>query len=567
MADLRLITILPQSVQGVPILPGSTGTPSQGSILAVLPPGTILSGYIVNRDPAGNPILRSNKGDIAFTSSFFLKIGSEVVIRVENNQAGLLAHILSVDGQPPEVAAQQSSFAEEPSIILGQQQAAPRAEQTAAPAATLPSADGAVRLTGTLIATSPPAPGAPAPLPVGTQLSFTVQSVTPPVSNVPEEFLIAALPPEDAPPSQLAPVAPVSYSAYAKAVTPPGLANLIATPPAGTAAPAGAPATPTASVIRPDITPSAPPIIVQPGQTVTAMVIAREPTGEALVQTPAGVVRLPPGTAPNVGSTLTLEIGKIVPPAIQATIPADRPAPLTELARQWESLQQIVQLLGTRVAENNLSFVQSSMPWLSTPSPGTPPSTPPQNMPTGLMLFIAALKGNNFTNWLGEENVQWLQSQGHEALVKKAGAEFTTLAKQFTEPATQQWQTLFFPVAVEGDVHQARLFVKRDKKQAAANWREKKTEDTRFVVELDLSQLGELQMDGFVRRGNERVDFDLIVRSHHPLPEEMQRGILQIYNDTGQITGYKGGLVFQTMRDFPVHPMEEVLAEHLTLSS
>jgi hypothetical protein len=66
-----------------------------------------------------------------------------------------------------------------------------------------------------------------------------------------------------------------------------------------------------------------------------------------------------------------------------------------------------------------------------------------------------------------------------------------------------------------------------------------------------------------VRRGEGKVEFDLIVRSHTALPEEMQRAILQIYNDAGQITGYKGGLSFQAVREFPVKPMEEVMAGHL----
>ncbi len=68
-------------------------------------------------------------------------------------------------------------------------------------------------------------------------------------------------------------------------------------------------------------------------------------------------------------------------------------------------------------------------------------------------------------------------------------------------------------------------------------------------------------MDGFVRRREQQhTQFDLVIRSLNPLPDPVQRDILQIYNDTGAITGYKGGLTFQTVREFPVNPMEEVAA-------
>ena len=79
-------------------------------------------------------------------------------------------------------------------------------------------------------------------------------------------------------------------------------------------------------------------------------------------------------------------------------------------------------------------------------------------------------------------------------------------------------------------------------------------------MEVDLTQLGEMQMDGFVRRQESGVQFDLIIRSLQPLPAPVQQDILQIYNDAGAITGYKGSLAFQAVREFPVNPMEEIAA-------
>jgi hypothetical protein len=75
---------------------------------------------------------------------------------------------------------------------------------------------------------------------------------------------------------------------------------------------------------------------------------------------------------------------------------------------------------------------------------------------------------------------------------------------------------------------------------------------------MDLTNLGQMQMDGFVRRNAEKTQFDLIIRSHTALSKEAQQDILQIYNDTGAITGYSGSIIFQTSKDFPVNPMEEI---------
>src|SRR4051812_3634243 len=98
MADLNLITIIPsQPVQNVH--PAAQGASQAPPAIAALSVGAILQGFIINRDAGGNPIVRTDKGDFPFATSYFLKIGSEVVIRIGSTGGHTLAHLLSVDGQ------------------------------------------------------------------------------------------------------------------------------------------------------------------------------------------------------------------------------------------------------------------------------------------------------------------------------------------------------------------------------------------------------------------------------------------------------------------------------------
>lgn len=626
MADIRLITILPpQTVTGVQQPQVFSGSTSGTIQVASLPPGTVLSGFIINRDAGGNPILRTEKGDIAFVSNFFLKIGSEVTIRVENTAGNILAHILSVDGQPPEVAAAKSSFSEEPNIILSKNaapqplplNAQPSAAQAATPAASLPQVP---RFTAILVTPLPPQPGQPAPLPAGTQFSFSITNVALPATT------------DHAPPqavtSSSAPANPVSYATYAKAANAP--ASLLATPvanetpitqlsaalqSAGTVEGAGQlpktlvagsvspptiplpfpsnpasppPATTSIPPQQPSALPLAPTssgtaslppttgtnatvpaplptiasapqaqsVSIQPGTTITATVINSEPAGNALIQTSAGIIRLQTPLPLPAGSSITLEVAGIVEqprhPVAIANIAAANPTlqtPVTQLARQWNSLQDIFSLLAGRPTSTGLdTTAQTQLPT-------------GHSITTGLMAFLAAMKNTDFRSWLGKDNARWLDESGQEGLMKKAVGEFMSMARQFSEAQPHHWQPLFFPVAVEGQIQQLRLFVKRDRKEKQGNEASDKTEETRFVLEVDLSQLGELQMDGFIRAKDKTLQFDLMIRSHTPLSQEVQQDILRIYNDTGAITGYKGSLGFQAMKDFPVNPMEEV-AKH-----
>ncbi|MDE3016680.1 MAG: hypothetical protein KGI29_07180 [Pseudomonadota bacterium] len=590
MADLRVITLLPaQSVTGVQTPPGSPAVHGGAAATPGLSPGTVLSGFIVNRDASGNPILRTPTGDVTFSSNFFLKIGSEVTIRIETAASGTLAHILSVDGQPPEIAAAQSSYAQQPEVIVSQNLAPPQpqaASQTQAAAPAIVNAatqQTSVTVKATLIA---PPPVASPPLPVGTQLTLTVVSIAAAPSQLPEDVLALIAPPPAAPAIPPVPATPSSYTAYARAAAPapaapaapplPPSAISGAVPTAAVPAIAPAPPSPLSTLIAnapasppaaspsiPVVSASAPAIPIattapQPGQAITGTVIANNPSGETLVQTPAGIVQLSAGTRLPAGSQVTFNVVQVTPPPAPATAATAAPAPLAELAQHWASLQKIFLLLAAR-GDALPTAAQSMMPSLPAVS-GAATAAPPPNFSTGLMLFMAALKGGDFTNWLGQSDVQWLQDQGQGDLVKKAAAEFSAMARQYAAPAPERWQALFFPVAVAGELQQARLFVKRDRRQGA-DAPAKKNEDTRFVVEVDLSRLGELQMDGFVRKQGADVQFDLVIRSLTPLPPSVQQDILRIYDDAGRITGYKGALSFQDVRHFPVNPMEDIVAQ------
>jgi hypothetical protein len=254
------------------------------------------------------------------------------------------------------------------------------------------------------------------------------------------------------------------------------------------------------------------------------------------------------------------------------------PAPLTELARNAGALGDIFSLL-VGISNNNAdaqSFIQNNIPNFSAPIEKSSPYTnltnnqePTHNLPIALLLFVNALKNGNFREWLGRSNAKWLEDNGYENLLKKAEGEFSSLARQFVEtPPNGQWQSLFFPIAVEGGLQQARLFVKRDRKEQETSNGSTSEEDTRFVLEMDLSNLGQMQMDGFVRRSNnetgaQKTQFDLIIRSHNQLSSKIKNDVMQIYNSTGELTGYSGSLNFQTIKDFPVNPMEELMTgEH-----
>lgn len=642
MNDLRVITILPpQPVSGAQ-QSQMANSQAQWVDIVNFPVGSVLSGFIINRDVSGNPILRTSSGDITFASNFFLNIGSEITIRIEHIAGNTAAHILSVNGKAPEIAATESAFAGEPEIILGghlqpqnnstassgqtSQQGAtntqathnfPALQPADAASAKLVANTGNIDTSGITIGklVSQPTPANNAlqsatNFPVGTQFVLLVASVEEPVGTptyAPTAFVQAVssqqatqtantnshfttttrAQPEPAPATPPTFPASSQISAYEKvsAATPSFTANIPATP---TFADAN---------ISARLQNIGQPTVNVPNMQIPATVIGKAENGEVLAQTPLGIIRFTPTPTPEspvekfaaLGSKITFELVQVISenqqqpqdfPASQ-NVSTIRPTPITQMARGGGAISDIFSILAGFSSADADEFT-SKFPSFSTARDisGQHPNITAradnlQNLPVSLMVFASSLRSMNFREWLGAGNIKLLEENGHESLVKKAKGEFMALARQFVEVAQGSWQSLFFPIAVDGQLQPVRWFTKRERNKGNNGENANDSEDTRFVVEMELSNLGQMQLDGFVRRvtpspqntgGN--VRFDLIIRSHSPIPKDMQGDILQIYNNIGELTGFSGSISFQAVREFPVNPMEELASgEHQRLDA
>lgn len=565
MVDIRLITILPAApIPGVqpPTTPQNTGG-GTGSISNIAP-GTTLSGFIINRDALGNPILRTDTNDVVFASDVFLKIGAEVVIRVQQQAGQILAKLISVNGTSPEIAQTQSAFANEPGVVIGGRLGNASAEVASSkttPADTQASSPLDFVISGRVVSSS-----APASLPNSAQVNFKLLGVSASAAAATIE-------------SPLTAANATSYAVYTKntgtlvsdvgsvltqtATTPSNvpinkLSESVSTPAAVIATENNA-----IAFTSPQI-----------GQQLFGQIIASSPS-QLLLKTPIGIIELDKTSPLPSGSKVNLEIASIVTPqALQTASLLSLQAPITELATRWNSLQNVFTLLlGSNAAatEGNNPITSALLPSLLNANIFTQLFNQQRQLPSAQSLivainnFAAALKTGDIRSWLGRNASKWLEENGHGALLKKLEGEFLLLSRQYAGAQAGEWQALFYPLAAYGEIQQLRMFIKRDKPDKNKQERSKKSDDTRFIVEVDMSQMGELQIDGFVRRNTgEKVQFDMIIRSLQPLTTEFQHEILAIYNRMGEATGYLGQLSFQHVRDFPVNPMEEVVKQHIS---
>lgn len=287
-----------------------------------------------------------------------------------------------------------------------------------------------------------------------------------------------------------------------------------------------------------------------PGQ-IAAVALGKDPGGGVIMHTRLGTFTLPdlPDNIPP-GTTLQWQVKALIPPpaaaegAQAAASPKTALTSASQLTAEWSALSELTSVLQSMQSNIATQALQRLVPHIGS------------NFSAGLLFFINALRKGDISEWLGHDVMKQLERLGKGDLVPRLGADMAAVRSLFTEQQPGNWQALFFPVMVDKQLEHAQLFLKQeaqDKKEGGSG--------TRFVVELDLSNLGPMQMDGFIKKRQGTTQFDLVIRTLGELPDDIKTDIFAIYDNAQQATGMRGSLNFRRVQEFPVHPLDEMQEE------
>ena len=278
--------------------------------------------------------------------------------------------------------------------------------------------------------------------------------------------------------------------------------------------------------------------------------MAFDASGDATFQTPLGILKMPQGVFGNLrlspGTPLIFDVTGFR----LASAGAIQPGALAS-----STYSNITGMTGTLT--DIFTIIQSVNPQAATELASRMPQTG-ANFTGSTLFFIAAMTGGDAGKLLGQRIVSILEQQGRGDLVRKLGADFAVARSGLGETTpSQNWQLFYIPLMHEQEIHPVRMFVKKDRENEEKN--KKKKTDTRFIIEVSLSVLGDIQIDGFVKHKEKGLQFDLMLRTLQPLMPEDEQAIFEIYNNAAQIAGFTGSLNISAVRDFPVKPMEDML--------
>lgn len=310
---------------------------------------------------------------------------------------------------------------------------------------------------------------------------------------------------------------------------------------AGTPAPSAAtpPALPPSqpAALPPSMVPPAPitPHLLQ-DRLISPATIAARLDQPAILQSPAGTFLLPGGVhLPTPDGSYRLEIS-LHPPV------AETPGILTEETAEDPRIARLQTIDHLLVAMKGAE--PSFHPLMADRLPH-----PDHKLTSGLMFMLSALTSGNIRKLFGDAAIDILEHVGLEEAVGKAAQELGNLTQTVQDRAGFTWNNYTFPLYDQEKFLPLYLFVRQD--GGRDNGTAASPEDgARFVFELELSALGNMQFDGFYRKQAPQRYFDLAVRSAEPLPDDVRSTVIQLFEDALAVTGMKGALTFHLTRDF-----------------
>jgi len=257
-------------------------------------------------------------------------------------------------------------------------------------------------------------------------------------------------------------------------------------------------------------------------------VIGQTGASATLVRTTAGVFSLPTGGAsfPE-GTRLTLEI--IAPPAApQAAHSAG-----ARFSGGYAVLQELVALLQQADPVAARQAAQVLLPTLG-----------PQLAPA-LLFLLQALRVGGAPRWLGPQAAKTVD-QLRRGSVDRLDRELSSLRGRAVDGAGGEWRTYQLPVLTDGAVEALRLYTRDRDGGSPGGDEDDRPRGQRFVIEINFTRLGPYQFDTMVRDKH----LDLMVRSHRRVPEDMRRGLHDVFASTVQALGLTGTVGYHVVKEF-----------------
>jgi len=274
------------------------------------------------------------------------------------------------------------------------------------------------------------------------------------------------------------------------------------------------------------------------GIELKAMVIASDGKGQMTLSLQNGLTLnvqssqpMPVGTQVMLGLKPNgdVEVVDMLLPAADA-----KASLISKLLVSWDGLDKALE----RLQQTNPAAAQQLLKPLPSLAKGLLP---------GFVQFMNAVKGAQLEDLFNKDALEALRSIGLEGQLRQDVQQMHALHQKAQEDAT--WRSFIFPYVEDQQDQQP--------KQGSFYWRsdhDGEESSHRFVMNMSLSALGTIQLDGLVKGKN----LYLKMRTIQDLGPEITQGIQDVVKNTLEKLGWQGFTKVEQTSAFTVDPLNEM---------
>jgi len=265
------------------------------------------------------------------------------------------------------------------------------------------------------------------------------------------------------------------------------------------------------------------------GQSFSGVVVGQSTAHHPIINTHAGpMVVVTPSPVPP-GTTIIFQILGMLPGSTTKTEHAviGRTGPAILETHNWPGLNDAVRFFGDNHAAIAQQVINTAMP------------RPDAALTANILFFIGALRGSDIRSWLGDAPIRALERL-RPGMASRLADDFHHLSKLSDDDAGRDWRAIPVPLLNGAEIEQIRLYMRRKRRSRDDD----DGPETRFVIDVDLSQIGRIQMDGLIMQ--DKKQFDLILRTEGALTEKIENDVRMIFINANKLAGVSGALIFRS---------------------
>lgn len=488
---------LPATATPLQPVSGSLIVPAPPDWLSRLPSGSLIQGIVQERDSAGLVTIATAQGKFSMVLGSPASPGAAISLQIQTsaNQT-LQAQLLTIERRPAPPGFSGAAVAFPPPAVN-----------------ILPPPQAGEVVTATIIRTDLPAP---AP---GTSAS-TAPAV--PQTATPAPAIPGGPTPQTPTPGPTANTAPATNS-----LATPGLPRqvgdtvtvklLAITPLASAPVKAGGGAAAPASMS-----------VASNPATITATVLANSANGQPIVIGGSTLMTLATGPLPPGSAIDMIALSPVQRPGASAAPGASFPT--------YPSLPA----LAAAAAESG-DGVQNALTALL-PKPGPA-------LAGEILRFLNAARKGDLNSLIQNEIRAALEktAKGKNAL-RSLSQEFVQASRSNSESTSGEWRAFTLPMIWQGAIEPVRLYLHGLADDEAQGRKDASDRGQRFMIEIGLTSLGPLQIDGLAKP----TQLDIVLRTPQALPPEVRQGLIRFFDETLAARGLTGMLMFQVAPPVPI---------------